>query len=401
MPKKRNFMASSDKTRKIAVIGESMPLRGLVDFITEHHADWILSIQKYHNVFFGIKTELLGPLEDFDGDGFFFSDHTDFRHESENVASARSTGVPVVFATPFHYKLQMPSVLPDNHAIAQLQANHLINIGLRNFAFFGFEQECEFLYHREQEFGKVLREKGFDCHVFRESEMPFNNDQTHPALKRFNHWLMHLPKPIGIATAYDGLSFLLSKQCDHLGISIPDEVAIVGAMNLQMSITNNPPLSTIELDQVLRGFKAAELLNKLINGGKAPVEPILIPPQRLIIRKSSDVPARCDEIVLRCLELIRTGTPGKITLNDLLDSLEISQRNLELRFKKYLGFTPASAIRQGQIEYAKQLLGQTNLPIIKIAIKCHFSSQSYFNQVFRKYAGQTPGSFRKTIRMSD
>ena len=49
-----------------------------------------------------------------------------------------------------------------------------------------------------------------------------------------------------------------------------------------------------------------------------------------------------------------------------------------------------------RIEYAKELLLTTNQKVNEIAEECGFSSASYFNVVFRKQVGVSPGAYRNT-----
>jgi LacI family transcriptional regulator len=70
-------------------------------------------------------------------------------------------------------------------------------------------------------------------------------------------------------------------------LRIPDDVAVIGAANVDYSDVLRVPLSTIDQSSVLIGQKAADLLVRLIDAKTEPApERILIPP-RLVVRESS------------------------------------------------------------------------------------------------------------------
>lgn len=63
--------------------------------------------------------------------------------------------------------------------------------------------------------------------------------------------------------------------------------------------------------------------------------------------------------------------------------------------KKYCGVTVADYINRLRINYASNLLLNTNTPILSICFECGFQSMSYFYRVFCACQGMSPGEFRK------
>ena len=62
--------------------------------------------------------------------------------------------------------------------------------------------------------------------------------------------------------------------------------------------------------------------------------------------------------------------------------------------KKETGISVSAYIRRQKIEMAKNLLQYSDYPIIEIANRLSFSSQSHFIQQFREVTGMTPGKYR-------
>ena len=67
----------------------------------------------------------------------------------------------------------------------------------------------------------------------------------------------------------------------------------------------------------------------------------------------------------------------------------ISTRQLERLFSKYMGLTPTRYYLNLRLNRAKQLLDQTNMSILSIALACGFISASHFSKCFKEYYGRT------------
>ncbi|MFJ7728617.1 AraC family transcriptional regulator [Neobacillus sp. NPDC097160] len=67
-------------------------------------------------------------------------------------------------------------------------------------------------------------------------------------------------------------------------------------------------------------------------------------------------------------------------------------------FYKNTGKTPYQYITEIRVKKAKELLEQTDLSHLEIAIQIGFEHQSSFTRVFKKIEGITPSLYRKSIR---
>ncbi|WP_238393221.1 helix-turn-helix domain-containing protein [Myxacorys almedinensis] len=83
-----------------------------------------------------------------------------------------------------------------------------------------------------------------------------------------------------------------------------------------------------------------------------------------------------------------------IKLADLAALLNMSQFHFSHMFKQAIGTSPYQYLLQQRIERAKQLLKQTDQPIMEIAFQCGFNHHSHLSQQFRRFTGITPKAFR-------
>ena len=72
----------------------------------------------------------------------------------------------------------------------------------------------------------------------------------------------------------------------------------------------------------------------------------------------------------------------------------MSRRYLSTKFKKETGMTLSQYIQEQKIGKAKSLLKSTDRSILEIATYLGFSSQGYFQNVFKKLTGMTPKDYR-------
>ncbi len=83
----------------------------------------------------------------------------------------------------------------------------------------------------------------------------------------------------------------------------------------------------------------------------------------------------------------------------------ISTRQLERLFSKYMGLTPTRYYLNLRLNRAKQLLDQTNMSILSVALACGFISASHFSKCFKEYYGRTAREDRnerdKTYRQTE
>jgi LacI family transcriptional regulator len=213
--------------------------------------------------------------------------------------------------------------------------------------------------------------------------------------QRLAEWLRGLPKPIGVMTTNDLMGQQLLEACQRLGIHVPEEVAVLGADDDEpICRIAYPPLSSVIINDHQRGYEAAALLDRMMAGQLAPVEPIFIEPTGVVTRASTDIMAIDDAAVVEALRFVRERCCDRITVDDVVREVPMSRSVLERRFRKFVGRSINSEIVRLRIDRAIQLLTETELELKVIAQRAGFGSQSYMNAVFQMKVGKTPGSYR-------
>lgn len=86
----------------------------------------------------------------------------------------------------------------------------------------------------------------------------------------------------------------------------------------------------------------------------------------------------------------------ELSLSLVSDALSITPTYFSAFFIREVGTGFNEYITGMRIDRAKKLLTVTNRRISDIAFECGFRSPSYFNSVFRKHLGMSPGEYRNT-----
>jgi LacI family transcriptional regulator len=179
---------------------------------------------------------------------------------------------------------------------------------------------------------------------------------------------------------------------------VPEEVAVLsGSDDDMLCECVHPAISGIMAAAESIGQLAAGLLDQLMTGRKRKAKSLLIPPQRITARQSTDTLAIQDPALVKALSFIRQNAAQPIQVNDVARHAGISRRILELRFTQHLKRSPAAEIRRSHLERAKRLLAETELTIPDVAQAAGFGSPEYLAYAFKQGTGVSPLQFRKSF----
>ena len=105
-----------------------------------------------------------------------------------------------------------------------------------------------------------------------------------------------------------------------------------------------------------------------------------------------------NEFLLRLTEVVNEViASGNVDYDLVASKMCISRAHLNRKVKAAAGCTTTDFILAIRISKAKQLLGETSLPVWDIAQKCGFNDQAYFSTIFKKTVGCTPLQFRNAL----
>lgn len=100
-------------------------------------------------------------------------------------------------------------------------------------------------------------------------------------------------------------------------------------------------------------------------------------------------------VIEQAIGYIKENLSSDLTLGLLAERANFSPVYFHNLFKASTGKTTHEYIEEQRIKKAMQLLITTDMTLTKICFECGFSSQSYFNYVFKRKTGYTPRAYAK------
>jgi LacI family transcriptional regulator len=306
-------------------------------------------------------------------------------------------GLPTVDVSNACGDVKVPRVGVDDVAVGALAAEYLLNNGFRHFGYVGNPAD-RFSVEREQGFRDALAKAGQRCESYHERTVNLPRGTWIPKAE-LREWMLKRPKPSAVLCANDARGWELAELCADTGVAVPEELAVVGVDDDPLFCgLSYPPLSSVATPAFQIGYEAAALLERILAGQRPPRRPMLFPPVRVVVRRSSELIAVADSDVAQALRFIRANAHRPLGVEDLLGEVQISRRMLELKFRAALQRTPAEELQRVRLQSAKELLSTTDVPIADVALKAGFSGSKQLAESFRRVLKTTPREYRHSFR---
>ena len=292
------------------------------------------------------------------------------------------------------------NVVADFQAFVETAIMHFRQLGLRSSAMLVLEEGPQV---REHIIGTFLRFAkpplpalaSLVCQVDR--EILWNpHANVKPVPVKLVEWLQKLPKPVGILTPALGGGGYLIRCCQALGVRVPDDVAVIGGDDTDLSLACEPTLTSMLPALETLGFEAIRLLLELLAGKRPPGSIVRLPCVDLHVRESTGLhkPEICD--IGAALQCIRDNACRGIKVGQVIKQTQwVSKVTFHRRFREVVGKSPAEVIRERKLDEVRRLLTSTDLPLTMVSDLCGFSSAKVLARLFRAQEATTPRDFRK------
>ncbi|SEF10565.1 AraC-type DNA-binding protein [Rhizobiales bacterium GAS191] len=101
----------------------------------------------------------------------------------------------------------------------------------------------------------------------------------------------------------------------------------------------------------------------------------------------------------RVVDYVENHLSAKIALSDLAAVAGLSRMHFASQFRTATGLRPHEFLLRRRIQRAEELLRNTTMPIVEIALTVGFRTQAHLTTVFKRFAGCTPGRRRAINQM--
>ena len=354
--------------------------RGIVRYAREAH--WILDTSMAH----------YGVIPDhWQGDGIVT---LLLPNRLDIVEYVEQQEVPVVSLTADVAQLQVARVRLDNHNIGRMAAQHFLDRGFESLAFYKFSNMRD-VVEREEGFRKTVNEAG-RSYALLDWTAALQKEPQQNWFEWLKQRLQEFALPVGMMAQSENRAALLINACEAIGISIPEQVAIIGVDNDEYACEfASVPISSVDSNRELLAYEGASLLGKLMKGGRAPQRPTMVAPKGIVVRKSSDILAIEHKDVAQALSFIWENFQADINVDDVIHNSQMSRCGLYRAFEKHVGRTIGEEIINKRIDYAKTRMLDSDAKLYQVATESGFSNGEHFSRAFTRVVGKTPSQFRR------
>lgn len=211
-------------------------------------------------------------------DGFLL---TDIEADDPRFALLEAAAMPVVLAGRPAEASPFPSVETRHEEGIAPAVAHLVALGHERIALLAGKASYEHIRVRESAWREALAAAGLPP-----GPVAFNSDDpSEPALALLRG------EPTAIMCTSDALAIEAVATARRLGISVPDEVSIVGFDDSALAALSTPALTTVRVDYADFGEAAARALLASISGQPIP-EYASAPPELVVRASTGKVPPR-------------------------------------------------------------------------------------------------------------
>lgn len=211
------------------------------------------------------------------GDGAYFTSLTKL--------GSKKKSIPVVSIERKTEEYGIDSVIVDNCLGASLATHHLLESGCTKVAHITGPMYSCVAKDRLKGYKDELQKYGLEVSGDRILEGDFSPLSGYQAIKKL---LMNGSAIDGIFAANDQMAIGAVKAIREHGISLPEDIKVVGFDNTFIASIVDPSLTTVNVPKYKMGVDAVELLIKRIKRKNEQVETIELP-INLVVRQSTDL----------------------------------------------------------------------------------------------------------------
>lgn len=283
-------------------------------------------------------------------------------------------------------------VTTDSAAATDIAFRELIGAKCAAYGFVPWSARRLWSDNRRMQFRRIAKKHGFVANEFAPAYGPGSGKALQTQLIA---WLRTFPRPFGLLAANDIVGMNVLNACRLARITVPFDCIVVGYDDDE-SLCNgtNPTLSSVGLNFREAGYRAGELLYRLLRGEVKDKPVVSIPPVGLSRRSSSRIFLQADRYVLKASEMIQTEACNGLAAKDVLSVFPCSRRMAEMRFRKATGHSVLEEIRAVRLKKAKALLANPYRELSVIAEECGYESDTTFRRIFKEETGLTLREWR-------
>lgn len=362
-------------------------INGLLRYASEHGCNWT-----YITAPESLALSVL-DLKGWHGDGIIAALNT-----PAEASCAKTLSLPIVNISATLPKSPVPRVICDSRMLGELAADHLIERGFQQFAYYGL-RGVAYSTARQEGFDERLAKSGFrSTSLLMPPTYRVRSQQWRDQLRKLVQWVTKLPKPVGLFAVTDYRARQVLDTCRQVGLRVPQQVAVIGVDNEEVICAHvQPRLSSVARNNRQEGYHAAAMLDLLLRHKPLPSVEESISPLGVVARESTETVAFQDPRLCDAIDYMNENLAAPLGVQELASHVGVSRRWMEYAFREALGESPYQYIRRRRLKLAQRLLEKdARVKIYEIARQTGFSSAKQFSMAFSQEFGSSPREYQRS-----
>lgn len=213
----------------------------------------------------------------------------------ELVRAVKARNIPFVLVDNALEALHVDAVVTDNAGGVRQVMEHLFQLGHKRIGFVGGPLSHPSLAERYETYQNCLSQ----ANISKQPEWEWIHTEAGPTFQKGYQAIRELVHKgldvTAILTDNDHTAIGILRGCSELGISVPEQLSIVGFDNVAISEHTSPPLTSVHIHKREMGIQAAKRLHELMDHKDIPIKITL--GTELVVRHSS---GSCAENTRNC-----------------------------------------------------------------------------------------------------
>ena len=193
------------------------------------------------------------------------------------------TGKPVVTVYKAPETFSCPTVMPDNGQGVRAAVDHLRGHGHARIAFVGRDPANADDWTRYEAYREALAAHGLESTD--PILIPWDVNETYRGSSAVDQLRSRGEMPSAVIACTDGTAMALIDALAEAGLSVPDDLAVIGFDDIPQAARCRPPLSTVAQSFSLAGATACSLVCDALDGDR-PAPGLHLTTTALVVRRS-------------------------------------------------------------------------------------------------------------------
>lgn len=297
-------------------------------------------------------------------------------------------GIPVILQNNRRRSDVFSNISGDYDGTGMMAAQYFQKKFYTEYAFFGIK---DIVWSEERCIGYRRQILKYNGHFHSYVEQAESVDR-----EKVITWLESLPKPVALFCCSDTYALFVTETCKIAGLRVPEDIAILGVDDDDLLCNiSDPTLSSIKTDVENGGYMICKQLHDCLKSDEKKPFTITIPPVRVQERNSTSAFNISDPQVLKLIKTIEDNYTRDLTMGELLQTISLSRRCIEMRFRKATGVTIYQYLLRVRVDHLAYLLATTDRPYADIVYEAGFRDINNVSRTFRKFKGCSPQEWRQ------